>query len=163
MSFTLYEINDMYLNLIDLIESGADEEDIKVALDNIDDELEEKADSYAVVIKRLEATEAMIQEEEKRLHAKRKTITNNIKNMKNRLEEAMILHEKKKFKTDKFSFNIQKNRAGLKILNEAEIPEKYKEEKIEIVIDTNKIIDEIKSGLEVQGAELIQTESLRIR
>ena len=163
MTTTLYELNDIYLNLLDLIEAGADDEDVQKALENIQDEIENKADGYAIVIKSLEAQNQMFKEEEKRLYSKRKTNEKNIVRMKRNLEETMYLQDKKKFKTDKFSFNIQKNRATVKIVDEDKIPEEFKEEVITMNVDKKALLEALKDGELIDGAEYVQTESLRIR
>lgn len=163
MTTTLYELNDIYLNLLDLIETGADDEKVQEALENIQDEIEDKADSYAIVIKALEAQNQMFKEEEKRLYSKRKANENSIARMKRNLEETMYLLDKKKFKTDKFSFNIQKNRATVKIVDEDKIPEEFKEEVITMNIVKKALLEALKDGELVDGAEYVQTESLRIR
>lgn len=163
MSFTLYELNNIYLNIIDLIEDGAEPDVVDSVLLNINEELEHKADSYAIVIKNLEAKAGMIKAEEKRLSDRRRSIENNIKNMKSRLEESMILQDKKKFKTDKFSFGIQKNPMSVKIIDENSISEDYKEIVETVKVDKKAILEAYKQGQEIKGVEVNQTESLRIR
>lgn len=163
MSFTLYELNAAYMNVLDLIEDGAEEDVIETVLKNLDDEIENKADSYAIVIKKIESSIDMISEETKRLNAKKRTLSANVDRMKRLLEESMILQDKKKFKTDKFSFNVQKNPLSVKILSEDEISEDFKEIVETVKIDKKAIIKAFKDGEEIKGAEVIQTESLRIR
>ena len=163
MSFTLYELNNIYLNIIDLIEDGAEPDVVDSVLLNINEELEHRADSYAIVIKNLEAKAGMIKAEEKRLSDRRRSIENNIKNMKSRLEESMILQDKKKFKTDKFSFGIQKNPMSVKIIDENSISEDYKEIVETVKVDKKAILEAYKQGQEIKGVEVNQTESLRIR
>ena len=57
---TLYEIGQVYQNIMDLIIEGGDEEALIQALEHIDDELEDKADAYITVIKKIEADIEMI-------------------------------------------------------------------------------------------------------
>jgi len=73
----------------------------------------------------------------------------------------MIVTDKKKFKTEYFSFNIQKNAPSLDIANEDHIPDKYyiTERKLQ----KRELLDAVKGGLEVDGVLLKQSESLRIR
>lgn len=92
---------------------------------------------------------------------RRKSIENRINNLKEYLQATMIATDKKKFKTDLFSFNIQKNKASLKILDEEKVPEEYVEYNRTVLKD--KLKKAIAGGLEVDYAELIQTESLRVR
>ena len=161
-TLTLYELTESYLDLLDLIVSGEVEEDeVLDAFISIDDEIEVKADSYAIVAKRLESDIQMIKEEEKRLATKRRKIENDMKNLKSNLELSMKFLDKTKFKTDKFSFNIQKNAPSVQIVDESLIADDYIRIKKEV--DKTAIKNALKEGVEVEGATLIQTESLRIK
>lgn len=161
-TLTLYELTESYLDLLDLIVSGeVEEDDVLDAFIAIDDEIEVKADSYAIVAKRLEADIKMIKEEENRLATKRRKIENDMKNLKSNLEFSMKALDKTKFKTNKFSFNIQKNAPSVQILDESLIADDYIRTKKEV--DKTAIKNALKEGVEVEGATLIQTESLRIK
>lgn len=148
----------MYLNLKDMdIEEG----DLNAALENIDDEIETKADNIAKVLRDFDGDIEALKSEEERLAKKRKAIENRQKQLKEYLQNAMLVLDKRKFKTDLFSFNIQKNAPSLKILDESKIPEDYY--KIEKKLNKNDLKEAVKSGLFTDAAELVQTESLRIR
>lgn len=154
----LYELTEMYLNLKDMdIEEG----DLNSALENIDDEIETKADNIAKVLRDFDGDIEALKSEEERLAKKRKAIENRQKQLKEYLQNAMLVLDKRKFKTDLFSFNIQKNAPSLKILDESKIPEDYY--KIERKLNKNDLKEAVKSGLFEDAAELVQTESLRIR
>lgn len=92
---------------------------------------------------------------------KRKAQKNRAKRLKEYLQMAMEEVDKKKFKTALFSFNIQKNTPSLKILDESKIPEDFY--KIERKLDKVKFKKAVKEGLYEEAAELVQSESLRIR
>lgn len=154
----LYELAEMYLNLKDMdIEEG----DLNAALENINDEIETKADNIAKVLRDFDGDIEALKSEEERLAKKRKAIENRQKQLKEYLQNAMLVLDKRKFKTDLFSFNIQKNAPSLKILDESKIPEDYY--KIEKKLNKNDLKEAVKNGLFEDAAELVQTESLRIR
>lgn len=154
----LYELTEIYLNLKDMdIEEG----DLNAALENIDDEIETKADNIAKVLRDFDGDIEALKSEEERLANKRKAIENRQKHLKEYLQNAMLVLDKRKFKTDLFSFNIQKNAPSLKILDESKIPEDYY--KIEKKLNKNDLKEAVKNGLFEDAAELVQTESLRIR
>lgn len=154
----LYELTEIYLNLKDMdIEEG----DLNSALENIDDEIETKADNIAKVLRDFDGDIEALKSEEERLAKKRKAIENRQKHLKEYLQNAMLVLDKRKFKTDLFSFNIQKNAPSLKILDESKIPEDYY--KIEKKLNNNDLKEAVKNGLFEDAAELVQTESLRIR
>ena len=96
-------------------------------------------------------------EEIKRLQARKQSIDNSVKNMKLSLQNAMNEIGKTKFKTNLFSFNIQKNPISVNIVDENLIPDEFK--KIKIEFDKTAI----KKAENVPGVELTQSESLRIR
>lgn len=154
----LYELTEMYLNLKDMdIEEG----DLNSALENINDEIETKADNIAKVLRDFDGDIEALKSEEERLAKKRKAIENRQKHLKEYLQNAMLVLDKRKFKTDLFSFNIQKNAPSLRILDESKIPEDYY--KIERRLNKNDLKEAVKNGLFEDAAELVQTESLRIR
>lgn len=71
----------------------------------------------------------------------------------------MIVTGKTKFKTDLFSFAIAKNPP--KVVVTGDIPEEYT--KTVVSTDTAKIKEDLKDGIWLEFAELVQTESLRIK
>lgn len=154
----LYELTEIYLNLKDMdIEEG----DLNAALENIDDEIETKADNIAKVLRDFDGDIEALKSEEERLAKKRKAIENRQRQLKEYLQNAMLALDKRKFKTDLFSFNIQRNAPSLKILDESKIPDDYY--KIEKKLNKNDLKEAVKNGLFEDAAELVQTESLRIR
>ncbi len=158
MQTTLYELKEMYLNLMDLDLEG---EELGKALESIDDEIEVKAENYAGVIKNLEAEIDAYKKEIERMSKIKKSLESRADYLKKNLEDAMIELDKKKFKTNLFSFNIQRNAPGIKILDEDKIPEEFVE--YEKRIKKNDLKKAIKEGLETDAAILVESESLRIR
>lgn len=162
---TLYELEADYMKLLEMAEDPEiDPEVLNDTLEGIEGEIEIKAENYAKVIKELEGQVAVIEAEAKRLSAKKTAIENNISTIKQRLEDAMKTTGKVKFKTELFSFNIQKNPPSVKINEDMmkDIPLEYlvfPEPKV----DKKKVLSEIKEGKEFEWAEMTQGESLRIR
>ena len=159
---TLYELTGQFRELLELVEQGeVDPEMLADTLEGLEGEIEIKADGYAKVIRELEGKTAVLKDEIDRLSKRKSVIENNIKNLKQALETAMRATGKTKFKTDLFSFNIQKNPPKLIIDKPEEIPEEYLIPQ-EPKIDT-KAIKEILKQQELPFARLEQSESLRIR
>lgn len=157
-NFTLYELTELYTNLLDL---DLEDEQVQEALEDIDEKIEVKADNIAKLIRGLEGQKDICKAEEERIYKRRKSIENRIENLKEYLKATMIATDKRKFKTDLFSFNIQKNRASIKILDEEKVPEEYVEYDRKVLKD--KLKKAITEGLEADYAEIIQTESLRVK
>ena len=108
---TLYEITGQYLALYEMLES-ADELEMKVitdTLEGMDGELEEKADAYAKIMTELDAEAAKFEKEADRLAERAGQLHSRSKLLKDRLRSAMILCNRKKIKTDLYSFAICKN------------------------------------------------------
>ena len=74
----------------------------------------------------------------------------------------MKLTGKTKFKSGMFNFAIQKNPASVNITDENILPEDYLIPQPPKV-DKTSLKEALKNGIEVPGAELKQTEGLRIR
>ena len=163
---TLYELTEDYMNLLALAEDpDIDEQAFMDTLDGIEGAIEVKADNYARVMRQLEADAAACDAESKRLKNKSKTIDNNIKRMKQAIQFAMQATGKTKFKTQLFSFYIQKNSASV-VMDEQyieNIPERFLIRK-DPEINRKAIRDAINAGEDLEGlAHLESTESLRIR
>ena len=109
----LYEITAVYQRLQNEIENG---EDLEGILAVIGDELEAKADGYARVIKNMEAQINAFKEEEKRIAENRKRLEKGIERLKQNLFDSMKATGKEKFKTDLFSFAIQKNGGKIPVI-----------------------------------------------
>ena len=159
---TLYKLNEQYQEIFyKLLLEEENNEDLIEELALIEIEIEEKAENTAIVLKDLEAQITKFKEEEKRLSDRRKTLENNVKFLKLNLEDSMKLQDKKKFKTEHFSFNIQKNAPSVMITDEEKALKNYK--RVTETIDKAKLKDDLKNGVVLDFAELVQTESLRIR
>lgn len=162
----IYELTQDYLRLLEMAEDPElDPEVIADTFEGIEGELEIKAENYAKVMKNLEGDIAALKAEEERLAKKRKAIENNIKRMKGTLQEAMELTGKTKFKTELFSFGIQKNAPSVVIdaADIRDIPEDYLKFK-EPEVDKTAIKNAINAGVDFEGlAHLEVSQSLRIR
>lgn len=162
----IYELTQDYLRLLEMAEDPElDPEVIADTFEGIEGELEIKAENYAKVMKNLEGDIAALKAEEERLAKKRKAIENNIKRMKGTLQEAMELTGKTKFKTELFSFGIQKNAPSVVIdaADIRDIPEDYLKFK-EPEVDKTAIKNAINAGVNFEGlAHLEVSQSLRIR
>lgn len=139
-----------------------DPEVMKDTLDSIEDAIENKAENIAKLVRNLESDVSAYKEEEDRLKTKRQATENKVKWLKTYLEDNMKLTGKTKFKSGMFNFSIQKNPASVNITDERIIPDEFLIQQPPKV-DKTSLKEALKSGIEVPGAELKQTEGLRIR
>lgn len=123
---TLYELTDNYLQLLELMENGTDEELIREAIENLDDQFEDKAESYAILILEMEAEAEKCQKEIERLTKRMKNATNSIEHMKNSLTTSMLAIKKTKMKTERFTFSVKGITPSVVIRDEEAVPDAFK-------------------------------------
>lgn len=162
---TLYELTGQYMTLLEMAEDPeTDPEALEGSMEAISDEIEDKAEGYAKVMKQLDAEASAIKDEIERLTLRMKALQNNKARMNEALQGAMEATGKTKFKTTLFSFAIAKTPAKV-VIDEAyieNIPEEYLRYK-EPEIDKAKIKEALKAGEAIEWAHLEQGEVLRIK
>jgi hypothetical protein len=158
----LYELTGNYTNLLELLENPeVPQEVIKESLGELQEEFSVKAENICKLVKSIDLEAKGIKEEEKRLADRRKVLENRVSYLKEYLDDNMKAIGVKKIKGNIFTLSIQKNPASVNIHTTDSIPREY------VVVredfDKKSIKEALKNGIEVPGAELKQTESLRIR
>ncbi len=163
MKQSLYELTGEYLELKNLIEDEeVDPQVIEDTLESVGGEIEDKAEGYAKIIKGLEGDAQTLETEIKRMSEEKRVIENRIASLKKNLQEAMIATGKTKFKTDLFSFRIQKNPPTCKILvAEKNVPDEFKTFH-DPTINKMAVTAYLKEHGDQKWAILTQGESLRI-
>lgn len=161
MSFKLYELTENYTNVLEIAES-LDAETLKDTLDAIDEAIEDKVENTAKVVKSLEGNIAAIDEEVKRLQGRKSTMNNNIKGIKDYMQEEMEKVGKERIKGQLFNIGIQNNPQSVKVIDENKINVNYFVEQPS-KLDKKALLQDLKNGVEMEGAEIQQTRSLRIR
>ena len=160
---TLYELTNEYMALLEMAEDpDIDPQAFADTLEALGGEIEMKADGYARVMKELEGRAATMRFESKRLENGYKTIERNIDRMKHALQDSMAATDKRKFKTDLFSFSIRKNPASVVIDHATCIPPEFLIPQ-DPKVDKKAIKAAIDRGDDITFAHLEQGESLIIR
>lgn len=157
----LYKLTSNYKYVLDLADE-LDEQTLKDTLDSIKEPLEEKVDNTAKLIKVLENDAKAFKEEEIRIKQRRQTIENNIKRIKERLQYDLENNELDKIEGKTFKVSVQNNPVSVKIVDEKMIPKGYFVEQ-EPKLNKKELLEDMKRGEEIFGAELQQTRSIRIR
>lgn len=157
----LFELTSNFKYILDHADE-LDEQTLNDTLESIQEPLEEKVDNIAKLLKSLDSDVKTFKEEEKRLKERRQTIENNIKRIKERTEYDLKTVGISKVQGKTFTISIQKNKVSVNIPDENKVPEQY------LVPQPGKpnkkeILEDLQNGDEFDWAELIQTESLRIR
>lgn len=172
---SIYDLTEDFLQLLEMLEDEeTDEEVIMDTIESVEYEIEMKADGYAKIMKSIEGKVAGIEKEIDRLVGRKNTFENRIKKLKQNLQMCMEVTGKRKFTTDLFSFNIQKNGGKRKLVfdvPEEKIPEQFKKPQ-PAKVDGDAIRDYLKeSGNEGKDGGVYgewfhlapQSDSLRIR
>lgn len=162
--FKLYELNEMYSNIWELVgDEDVDLDALEIALNHIEDNIEIKAESMAKLIKSIDGEAMALKEEESRLAKRRKALENKQTNIKSYLENQLKVMGIDKVKTPLFTVALQNNPPSVNVLDEDLIPEQYKKSVTTISLVKKDILDALKLGQVVEGAEIKQGKSLRIR
>lgn len=160
----LYELNAVYMNIMNLIEDEvATQEEMQAALDQVKDDTETKLDGYGKIIRMLETQALVVKAEEERLKARRSHLEKSAKYMKDRVKDTLDLRGgDRKVKTPLFSFWVQKNPPALTVDVPVELlPENCR--KVTVSADTAVIKDALLNGEIIPGCRLTQGESLRMK
>lgn len=165
---SLYELKNEYLQLKEMLEDDSiDEQVILDTMEGIDYEIEIKADNYARIIQELKGQIGMIESEIIRLKDKRNKLIDNIEKLEDNLQKAMVETGKTKFKTDLFSFSIQKHGGFIPVVLDKDIdniPKKYIKTKELRTINKDAIREDLEKGITFDFAHLGERgESLRIK
>lgn len=106
----LYELSEQYEILEQMLYDGETEEQvIRDTMEAIFGEIEDKAESYAIIITGMEADIKALKAEESRLNARRTSLENRQKTLKTTLMENMKAIGRQKIKTPLFTISVAKN------------------------------------------------------
>ena len=157
----LYELTQSYQQVLEIAEQ-LDAETLKDTLDSINDAVEQKVENTAFVVKQLEANISVIDEEIKRLQAMKQTQQNNVRSLKEYIQGAMEQVGMNRIQGKLIKIAIQNNPKSVEVLNENVIPKNYFVEQ-KPQLDKKALLADLKGGAQVEGVEIKQSRSLRIR
>lgn len=161
MSDSLYVLSERFNNILELIgDETIPEEDVKKALDEIDGDIQSKVSNGIGLLKSMQYRIEAVQSEIKRLQAYKKAIEKRTETIENVYLEGLKRLGKKSISTPRGDMKIRKNPQSVYFTDEAKVPEKYKTQKIEIVTDKTAVKEDLKKGIKVDGATLVQKERL---
>lgn len=162
----IYELTADMMKILSMMDDPElDQQTLKDTMEGIEGAYEDKFDGYAAVIRQLTGYINELEEEKKRIDARKESFENNVKKMKKIMLDSMNMTGKTKFKTAKNSFWTQKNKASVVIDAKSvwDIPEDFRRYK-DPEPDKTKIGEAIAAGQDFTGiAHMEQTESVRIR
>lgn len=155
---TLYELTGQFLDIYNL---ELDEETKLDTLDSIDwqTDYEEKVENYIKVMKNLEADVEARKNEIKRLTELNKADEKKKEHLKETLSTSMALTGHERVDTTLFKVSFRKSQAVE--VDELVLPESYKVATWKP--DKKRLKEDLKNGLEIVGASLVERKNLSIR
>ena len=139
-----------------------DPEVMQDTLDSIEGTLESKLENTVKVIRNRKARITALKAEEDRLKKARQSEENAVKWLEMYVKDSLKLIGKNKYEAGMFKLSIQKNPVSVNITNKKILPEDYLIPQ-PLKVNKTSLKKALKDGIEVPGAELKQTEGLRIR
>lgn len=161
---TLYNITAEYLNNVRLLESF-DDETKQDTLESLQGDFENKAISIGFVKKELEAKSNAIGEAIKEMQVRKDALDKKAEHLKEYLISAMQQTGIKKISCPYFDVQIKSNPAKVDIFEQSLIPAEFmrQPEPPPPAPDKKAIKAAIESGIEVQGARIVNTQRLEIK
>lgn len=160
---TLFELSTEANRLEELLLQSEGEltPEFEMWLDQINTQLEAKADSYAHVIDKLEANVKMLKESAAQYNKAAKTLEAAQGRIKDRIKEALQLMNKTTLKGNKRSF-VLSNCVQRLVIDEIFLDPNYTMVKTEVLPDRERIKKDLEQGIEVCGAKLEGGKALRV-
>ena len=157
---TLYEMTQQATELYEMLQAEEiDEQTFSDTLEAMG--AGEKIEGYCQVIKQLQADADMFKAEAERIAARKKTAENSIERMKTALLTYLQQTGQAKVKAGTFSVSLAQTKK-VNITDETKLPPEYLIEQ-PAKIDKAGIKKALQEGAEINGAELVLNDGVRIR
>lgn len=164
MNASLYEISTDFLKALDGLEVDEETGEIKNfdAVESLNAQFEEKADSVACYIKNLAAFADDLKAEEDTLSARRKSAERRIDSMKKYLTSCLESVGKDKVETVRARISFRKS-VQVQIDDEKALPADYVTTTVTTKPDKTAIKKAIQAGQDVTGASLVENRNIQIK
>ena len=163
---TLYTIADQYLQDIQKLQDmDLDEQTFADTLESLSGDLEVKATNVAMFVRNLEASAESIKAAEKQMSERRKAIEAKAERIRNYLKDNMARTGITKIDCPYFALSLRNSPPAVEVINADEIPAQYFDipEPPAPVLNRNRLKDDLKNGVIVEGARLTQGSYLQIK
>jgi predicted nuclease with TOPRIM domain len=156
----LYELSLNYAHVMEMAEE-MEPEVLKDTLETIEEEIQDKAENIAKLVKNLNADVDALKAEEKRLADRRKSLENKVTNLKTYLQEQLEVAGLDKVKRPTLTVSIQNNPPSVKVIDE-KLLSAYMVP-VDPKLDKKTLLSDLKEGKVIDGAEIFQSRGVRIR
>lgn len=164
MKLSLYSIEAEYLQLAEVLKDNGGEltEELEIALTINKENLTTKATNYAFVIKDMEHESTILEAEIKRLQGMKKVRDNSIARLESAIDNAMRIYQVEEILLPNLKINFRKS-TSVKITDEGKLPKKFIKKTTTESVDKKAILESLKAGEKVRGAELSPNKNLQIK
>ena len=160
----LYDMTEQYNDLLELLQDDADNEALQAMLNGLEGKIEEKIENYVKVMKSIEANAEAIDNEIKRLSARKAVLVKNAASLKQTVESTMRNFNIDKVKGTIHTIGFKKNPPKLNVLDETLIDESYFVTKTDRALDKRRLLEDLKNENYLGfGVEIVQETSLQIK
>ena len=160
---TLYQLKDEYLNALNSIEVNEDGEIENIdQIESVKGEFEDKAEAVAIYIKSLIAEADAVHNELKNLKDREDRLRNKAERLTDYLAYNIKQTGAKNFKTSKVVVSSRISKS-CNVFDEFAVPEMYMKTTVTKKPDKTAITAAIKSGVKVNGAELVEKENWSVK
>ncbi len=159
----LYEINDAIRAAMDKVEAADGEltPELAAELDALDMAWSEKAEHCALFVRECEANADAVETEVKRLSGKARALHSRGDWLKGYIFDCMTARQTDKFKGKLIGARIQQGPPAVNVLDAPLVPQSFYTQPAP-VLNRTAILDALKAGTPVPGAELVRRPFLRI-
>lgn len=159
----LYEITGDLGQIQAMVDEGVPLDQLSDTLELINSDFDSKVEACVMVIENQLAYADALKYQERAFSERRKAAETQADNLKRYVKDCMARAGKDKAGKIKTA-TLTKPRKVLSIINEDGLPQKYREQVISYQIDKKAIEQALKDGIEISGAELIDSDfGLRIK
>lgn len=169
---SLYELNKEIIALLDKREQSQAEDieradgnisfDFQLEMAKLSDQFEVKVENICKVVREYETDNDKVDSEIKRLQAIKQRNTKKTEKLENYLSRALQSQWVEKLETSLFKLSFRKS-SSLEIVDQSQIPEKYRQETVVVSYDKNIIKAAIKEGETIPGVQMIDKQNLQIK
>lgn len=160
----LYDLAEQYNDLQDVLEGSENPEAVQAMLDGLEGAFDEKVESIVKLMRSKAAERDAISEEAQRLHDRAARINKEYEWLEGYVYRQMLLTGKEKVKSSLFDISIGLCPPAVQVTDETDIPEIFFIMKPAVrQLDKRTLLEKLKSGEEIPGAEIVQRKTLRIK
>jgi predicted transcriptional regulator len=152
----LFDISEEYMQALDELMSIDDlpEEVIKDTMESLSGDFEEKAKNTGLYVLSLLAEAKAVEEAEKRMSARKKSLNNQATRLKDYIHNNMEHTKITNIESPEIVLKLQKNPGAVVIDDNDKLPSLYKKTETMTKILKADIAKALKAGLDVTGAHL---------